>query len=1385
MTTVVLGLAGQALFGPFGGFVGGLIGGFIDRAIFAEDQVIEGPRRKDLQVTGSAYGSPIPILVGTARMGSNVVWSTGLVEHRIEHESGGKGPSVTTVEYQYSASWRSNFCRIKNPPADFLKILLDTKTIADKQNIATFVEALQLKASGSSFAGELREYKGTLTQEPDPDEQADRGVMNTPAYRRQAGLVFVDWPLEDFGNRVPQISAVVSDSASDLFPRTSVTTTFNPSQNAYNRLSPDGRFMWRPGNTGTVAKIDIINGTVLFEGQDPVGNESAGGFVEDTISNVDPITGDFYFTSHTNPGESNPTDATVHGYDPNFQLINTLGPAVIEESDIIDGEVNDIIVVATPVGSTVESIESTKFVRTLVVSSWREEDGLAKIWFFRIPLAAVEGETIDSTIGVKKLSLISSFLADEIIGSSGQPLRSQGMAVDNTGGRVFIHIQDVEPFADHDSFFIECSITGAVLNTYVHGRNEALYLAYYEDENALLFLDRSASLFCKYDLDDGTLTTLAVNTSQQNSLDNEGRDAFRNYIGTGSFWLAYDNGTANEAVQEIDPSGDMQVLREVDLNDWGGSRLGVFYAPSIHALISNNGTTVNIDLLDRLSAGDITLSTVIDAISDEAGYDSSDWDASALTDNLRGYVMANRAPARVHIDTLMKWFMFNVRQEDWQIEYLSGGGASAITIDEDDLGTRENPDEVPIKLKRGLAHQLDLPQRVEVNYQDPSQDYQPNMQPGSRDRDVVKTRRRLVLSADIALSNDQAKQLADKLVRRRWTRRQDYEWTLPLKYLRLSPGDVATIPADGSTYTVLVEEAIIGINGVLAYKGVADAAADYASSRTGIGNQDFPSNLPTVIAPPKTFVMELPPLARTHAGFLIYSSAGGYGETFPGTSILQSTDMADWSGFSAIPRTAEATWGIAEGALADTDCYQVIHSDTVTVQLFAGSLSSATDTQLRADRRTNTALLGQEIIRYGTVQSLGSDRYTLTVRFRGRLGTEWAVGLHKARETFVQLQEGTLESTQVSTDLIGEQRFYRGIAIGAPLYLGDTITKTIEGVFLKPIAPSMVSLTKEGNGDITIDWKRRDPYHKNFRRGSAAPVPYSAEKYYVRILETTEGSPDDFVYRTITVTDATTATYTAAQQTTDFGAQQLSARVDVAQVNTDVTPELVGYRREATLTGTGTLPTFVAKATDYSVRFSSGATFSAPPAGIQAGDHLICVMSWQDDTRNPTPDTGFQEIFDQSAGNTCRLAAYIKKATADDVGSPTASYSFALSGSTDSVTATLFAVRNAEAVDIPIGRVSTRTNSLTSIVIDPIHVAETPVLLIGGWGAINHGDMGDQTPPSDFTEIADVAVSGSAGTQVMASYAIHTTEGSTGSFTGTSVFTNNSCLAFLFDIRPA
>jgi len=198
MATLLLAAAGQAIGGQVGAAIGATIGQYVDQNILFAPKGRQGPRLGELAVQTSSYGTPIPRIFGRMRVAGTVIWSTDLSEHR--STSGGKGrPKVTN--YSYSASFA---------------VVLSARRVASIGRIWADGKLLRGAAGDFKSATGFRLHEGDEDQGPDPLIAAAEGLGQAPAFRGLAYVVFEDFQLEDYGNRIPSLTFEVEADDGDV-----------------------------------------------------------------------------------------------------------------------------------------------------------------------------------------------------------------------------------------------------------------------------------------------------------------------------------------------------------------------------------------------------------------------------------------------------------------------------------------------------------------------------------------------------------------------------------------------------------------------------------------------------------------------------------------------------------------------------------------------------------------------------------------------------------------------------------------------------------------------------------------------------------------------------------------------------------------------------------------------------------------------------------------------------------------------------------------------------------------------------------------------------------------------------------------------------------------
>ena len=199
MATVVLSAVGAAVGGSLGGTflglssavlgraVGATLGRVIDQRLMGQgSDVVEHGKVDRFRLTSSGEGSAISQLYGRMRLGGQVIWASDFLES-VATSGGGKGaPSAPeTNTYSYTVSLALALCE-----GEITRV---GRVWADGDEIA--VNDLN-----------MRVYTGSRDQLPDPLMEAIEGQGQVPAYRGTAYVVIENLALQDFGNRVPQLS---------------------------------------------------------------------------------------------------------------------------------------------------------------------------------------------------------------------------------------------------------------------------------------------------------------------------------------------------------------------------------------------------------------------------------------------------------------------------------------------------------------------------------------------------------------------------------------------------------------------------------------------------------------------------------------------------------------------------------------------------------------------------------------------------------------------------------------------------------------------------------------------------------------------------------------------------------------------------------------------------------------------------------------------------------------------------------------------------------------------------------------------------------------------------------------------------------------------------
>ena len=569
------------------------------------------------------------------------------------------------------------------------------------------------------------------------------------------------------------------------------------------------------------------------------------------------------------------------------------------------------------------------------------------------------------------------------------------------------------------------------------------------------------------------------------------------------------------------------------------SDIAPVYLADRHALFISQSTGSDyVVYLDRPPGASLTVQDCVEFMADRMGVPPARVDASEATREIKGLILSNDN-TRNALGQLTQATGYDIVEEDGQIKVKDRGRASVATIPLVAMGQEDAP-----FLERVFGEETELPWRVEYSFADFDGDFEANVAVAERPKDAVNTNQVMPIDAPIALTVDQAKTFAEKLLAQQWRERASVSFTLPVKhYALLSATDVVTVP-DGVSGDVLTI-ALRRVTGVerLELEGVIDDSTGLDISLTGTprgvptATLDFSANdvIPVIIdsALPDDDIDNqdgLGLIARPVAGT---DSVGQ--RDFGKSSDGENFEFIGISRGEPIFRVIDALGDVANQAVMD-------NGNTITIREDA-RLESVSFDDLLNYPFLNLAFIQAgtdwELVQFQTVTDNMDGTMTLSGLLRGLRGTEHLTGSHANADRLVILTDGYVRGCDVSD--IGQARHF--IA---------TLGEDDEGAFVTQHTPSLEALRPYSVVDIAVDvdvaldhtitWTRRTRIGGSDLSGNDVPLSETSENYEIEIFE------GPTLVRTLNST-IEEVVYTQAQQAADLSSIGAPYTIKIYQIS--------------------------------------------------------------------------------------------------------------------------------------------------------------------------------------------------------------------------------------------
>ncbi len=536
-------------------------------------------------------------------------------------------------------------------------------------------------------------------------------------------------------------------------------------------------------------------------------------------------------------------------------------------------------------------------------------------------------------------------------------------------------------------------------------------------------------------------------------------------------------------------------------------------------------------LTGRLGA--VSLAALIRHLCMRAGLPEDRIDVSGLWGALEGYAITALESPRASITALSRHFGFDALETEGVIRFVMRGRASVATLAPDDLVAPREGD--VLELTRG--QETELPQALKWQVARADEDYDAALVEARRI--TVDTTRIASESFPMAVPPEEAERRCRRALMEAWVGRETAAFRLPPSRLALDPADVVMLAHDGRSVP-------------LRLVSIADAdARGIEAVRQDRATYDLPPGDPraasltraVVFGAPEAVLLDLPQLTEDQPAHRPMVAA--HAVPWPGEmAVFRSPSTDGFELLTSFGTRARIGALVSDFFAGPTSRFDL--GNALVVDLLTGTLESVTDLTLFGGANAlaiESAPGVWEIAQAGAAELLAPGRYQLTRLLRGQRGTEGAMGNPAPAGARVVVLDDSLASLPIAEADLGIPWNWRIGPASRPVSDETYVPQAFapEGVGLRPFSVAHVEQPwrrPHAPGDLTIRWTRRSrALSADSWGGLEVPLTEELEAYEVEILDPGSGSGQapPSVKRVLSTT-TTSALYTAAQQTADWGA---------------------------------------------------------------------------------------------------------------------------------------------------------------------------------------------------------------------------------------------------------
>ncbi len=528
-----------------------------------------------------------------------------------------------------------------------------------------------------------------------------------------------------------------------------------------------------------------------------------------------------------------------------------------------------------------------------------------------------------------------------------------------------------------------------------------------------------------------------------------------------------------------------------------------------------------------------TLASVVEEICVGAGIAA--YDVSKLRGVVRGFLQNAVSDGREALQPLMLRHGFDAVERDGVLNFVMRSDQAIFPVEQEWLAAS---DEVEGDVEFSRQSDAELAGRVRLNFVQAERDFEP----ASEEAVLHDEATFAVAQSEVeeVLTRAEGRQTAERWLAESRVARDRVKLALPPSCLHIGAGDhIALRSGTGLQQDFRLDR--LTQEGAQVLEGARTEMALYQPSEM---TQDIARQsefVPPV--PVKSLFLDLPLMTGDEVPHAPHIAV--FGHPWPGNVAVYSSDSDDGYLPAGLVE-GSAVIGITENSLERAEAGIWDQGEALQVRLVNGTLMSVTENDILNGK--NLAFIGDgqancwEAFQFQEAGLIGENRYALSKRLRGQLGTDALLPEIWPQGSWVVFMSPQVTQLPFSRQTRGYARHYR---IGpAQRSLQDPSFShreaTFLGVGLRPYAPVHLVRETDGAGNIRVSWIRRARMDADSWDGLDVPLGEETESYLVRVRRGAQALHEEQV-------SLTSWLYTAGNQAENGGID--GTEVDVAQIS--------------------------------------------------------------------------------------------------------------------------------------------------------------------------------------------------------------------------------------------